>query len=283
MNDFDTVKISDFENANRLSEFDLKESVVPIVINDKNYKLKLGERFYTEKEIDNQINELSIRIDKKLYGLDIEDSIIHTKLNELNTHISALKDGALVDASIQVSPSSDAKGYRDIYTVANILYTPLTYDKVLISSNKGKVSASEISTNELNALKGWNLTDNNGKQISIVDKVKELETIINGLLDLISVQRLYFAPTYKTTERLDMNNKEYIAKNDGILSVIPYYSRNMGVFDIYINNTFVTQTYQCYGDGHSHSGCCIPVKKDDIIKFKKVTGSQSEQKAYLIY
>lgn len=283
MNDFDTVKISDFENANRLSEFDLKESVVPIVINDKNYKLKLGERFYTEKEIDNQINELSIRIDKKLYGLDIEDSIIHTKLNELNTHISALKDGALVDASIQVSPSSDAKGYKDIYTVANILYTPLTYDKVLISSNKGKVSASEISTNELNALKGWNLTDNNGKQISIADKVKELETIINGLLDLISVQRLYFAPTYKTTERLDMNNKEYIAKNDGILSVIPYYSRNMGVFDIYINNTFVTQTYQCYGDGHSHSGCCIPVKKDDIIKFKKVTGSQSEQKAYLIY
>ena len=159
----------------------------------------------------------------------------------------------------------------------------MTYDKVLISSNKGKVSASEISTNELNALKGWNLTDNNGKQISIADKVKELETIINGLLDLISVQRLYFAPTYKTTERLDMNNKEYIAKNDGILSVIPYYSRNMGVFDIYINNTFVTQTYQCYGDGHSHSGCCIPVKKDDIIKFKKVTGSQSEQKAYLIY
>lgn len=283
MSDFNTIKISEFENASLLGEIDLKESVVPIVINEKNYKLKLGDRFYTEREIDNKLNELSIRIDKKLYGLNIEDSLIHTRLNELNTHITALRDGALVDASIQVSPPSDPKGYADIYSVSNILYTPLEYDKVLISNNSGKISVSDISVNELNALKGWDFKDAKGNQLTINDKIKDLENSIKKLADDISRQRSYSGSTYTVAETLDMNNKEYIAKDDAIFSVIPYYSHSEGRFNIYVNDIFVTQAYQCYGDGHSHSGCCIPVKKNDRIKIEKSKGKAGHMKAYLIY
>ena len=241
MSDFDTIKISEFDNAIHLGEVDLKESVIPIVIRDKNYRLKLGDRFYTEKEIDNKLNELAIRIDKKLYGLDIEDSVIHTRLNELTTHISALKLGALVDPEISVSPSEDPLGYKDIYSVSNILYTPLESNRVLISNNKGKIDTININPNKLAILNSWDFKDSKNNIISLKDKILELTERIEklearasanlGFIDYNNLQNLTVLNSTNASPKdwkSKYNHVEYTTNNNESAWVFVQFTRGDG-------------------------------------------------------
>lgn len=278
------IKISELTDANGLSDFKLKGSYVPIVIDDENYKLKLEGQFYNKNEIDSKLNALKIYISDLLNGIEIpddyDDSMLTSDLQKILAHLMNLTKGSCVD-NTSTDEKLDATTILNNYP--NILYNSLASNRVLITNTRGKINASDISVEELNALKGWDYKNEAGETLSLKDKIIQLENTIEDLKEYIRINSSYHGSTYTSSEELSMDNTEYIAKNDGILSVIPYYSHSAGRFNIYVNGTFITQSYQCYGDGHSHSGCCIPVKKNDLIKFEKTGGKQSKQKAYLIY
>ncbi|MBR4889894.1 MAG: hypothetical protein IKU15_01075 [Clostridia bacterium] len=261
-----------------------------------NYKVKLSDHYYDKDAVDEKIKELESKLLRTIGAIEIpeeyDDTSLASAIIDYTNHIKALKNGALVNESIILTGNDILNGskieiednnkWKSLSTLENVLYKSLDTSKVIISNDKGKITSSDILVEELNALKGWNLKDENGNQISIIDKITQLETLVKNLIGHLG-ERQYFVPTYTTSEELVIDNIEYTAKQDGILSVIPYYSHSTGIFNIYINDTFITQIYQVYGDGHSHSGCCIPVKKNDVIKFQKVKGKQASMKAYLIY
>ena len=259
-----------------------------------NYKVKLSDHYYDKDTVDEKIKELESKLLRTIGAIEIpeeyDDTSLASAIIDYTNHIKALKNGALVNENIILTGNDILNGSKieiednnkgkSLSTLENVLYKSLDTSKVIISNDKGKITSSNISVEELNALKGWNLKDSNGNQINIIDKINELDRLVKSL---ISTERVYSVPSYKSFEELVIDNIEYTAKQDGILSVIPYYSHTTGIFNIYINDTFITQIYQVYGDGHSHSGCCIPVKKNDVIKFQKVKGKQASMKAYLIY
>lgn len=300
MNDI-KIKISELKSASELDNNLLNNAEVPVAIqlsNDKignNYKLKLSDHYYDKTYIDSKFKWLQDFINNKISGIDIpeisDNSIVIYGLKTLSEHISRLRQGALADDLAY--RDSNETGYPDIYNFENVLYQPLESSKILVSNSSGKIKSSFVNADKLQILKDWNYTKEiteagvvTTQTVTLYEKIQELENRIKELENLVEAlgNGPYYGPTYSEEPiELSMDNTEYVAKKDGILSVIPYYSHNAGRFDIFINDKFITQSYQCYGDGHSHSGCCIPVKRNDKIKFVKVGGKQSSQKAYLIH
>ena len=295
------IKISELESASELDNNLLNNAEVPIAIqlsNDEignNYKLKLSDHYYNKTYIDSKFKSLQDFINNKFSGIntsEVEDnSTLIYSLKTLSEHISRLQHGAL--NSDIAHEDSNKIGYPEIYNFENVLYKPLKSSKILISNSSGKITTSFVDADKLQILKDWNYTKEiieagvvTTQTVTLYEKIQELENKIKEIESTLAVLNNgpYYGPSYSEKPiELSMDNKVYIAEKDGILSVIPYYSHSAGRFDIYINDKFITQSYQCYGDGHSHSGCCIPIKRNDKIKFVKTGGKQANQKAYLIY
>lgn len=294
------IKISELESGDNLTRSIIDSAVIPIAVGaldskvGETYKITLGEHYYDKDYINNQFNWIQEYVNKKISGIDVpdeyDDTSITGNLAILNEHIARLGRGALVD-TISYN-DSDTSGYPEIRNCINILYNTLNSNKILISNARGRIDVYDMDPESLEILKGWkdvynkDITENGvttNVVVSLVEKIQELENKISALEDEAK-KGPYLGSSYTKSEELNMMDATPIeVKKDGILSLIPYYSHSTGVFDIFINGTFVTQTYQVYGDGHSHAGCCIPVKKGDIIEIKKIKGKQASQRAYIIY
>jgi hypothetical protein len=298
MNDL-KVKISELESSNNISPNILNEAVVPIAIKlsdseiGNTYKLKLSDRYYDKNYINNQFSWIQEYVNKKISGIDVpdeyDDTSITASLGVLNEHIQRLKNGALVD--IVAYEDVDKSGYSDINSFNNILYKPLTADKILISNTNGRIEASNINADKLEILKDWNFTkkiNENGVEtevpVTLAEKIKEMEDKIEELSTSIRNTSNYSGPTYTSSEEISTNNMEHTAKNDGLLVVIPYYKyKTKTIISIYINDLWVGEMYTVTGDGHSHDGGTYPVKKGDRVKFVITTGKVRNTKAYFIY
>lgn len=298
MNDL-KVKISELESSDNISPVILDEAVVPIAIktNDSEtgntYKLKLSNRYYDKNYINNQFTWIQEYINKKISGIDVpgeyDDTSITAGLGVLNEHIQRLKNGALVD--ITEYNDTDKSGYSDINSFNNILYKSLTADKILISNANGRIEASNVNAAQLEILKDWNFTkkiNENGVEIEVpvtlAEKIKDIENKIEEITKVIRNTSNYSAPRYTSSEEISTNNMEHIAKNDGLLVVIPYYKYSTKtIISIYINDLWVGEMYTVTGDGHSHDGGTYPVRKGDRVKFVITTGKVRNTKAYFIY
>jgi hypothetical protein len=294
MNDF-KVKISELESSDNISPIILDEAVVPIAIKTSDseagntYKLKLSNRYYDKNYINNQFTWIQEYINKKISGIDVpdeyDDTSITAGLGILNEHIQRLKNGALVD--ITEYNDADKSGYPGIHGFDNILYRPLSTDKILISNSNGRITTSNVDAKQLEILKDWNYTkivNENGVEkevvVTLFEKINELENKVNELISA----KAYSAPKYTSSEEISTNNMEHTAKNDGLLVVIPYYKYNTKtIISIYINDLWVGEMYTVHGDGHSHDGGTYPVKKGDRVKFVITTGKVRNTKAYFIY
>lgn len=207
----DTIKISEFPDIGELSDIDISKSHIPIIFNGENYKFCLSNRYYSKAEIDKLILEVL-----GLTTSAADGKTLLSKINKFEEHINELQKGSLIDTTVKVS-SESVKGYPEIYENYNALYTPLKANKIIISNKDGKLSASSIeadSVTNLNLLKDWSFKDNAGGNLTVAEKIKELESRIEmieksnsvGFIDYKSIKNLPII-TDKNAHPHDVNGR----------------------------------------------------------------------------
>jgi hypothetical protein len=162
----------------------------------RNYRLKLSNHYYNKAEVDTAITKSELKLLKYIDGIEIpegyDDTALSALVSDYRRHLKGLLKGAFVgtakaentlDSSegskIPIADVDEDENLESLSDLSNILYTPLNSDKVLISSDAGKISASSISVTELNALQGVS-TNIQAQLNELYDRIQVLETTIKN-------------------------------------------------------------------------------------------------------